>query len=183
MRLETSPALHTAKPWYKEPWPWFLMAGPALVVVGGFITLFLANKSFDGLVEDDYYKQGLAIHQRLEREQKADSLGFSAQIMAGEGNEVRVFLSSSLPEGGAMPERIRVDFNHPTRDGMDRSVDLLRQGEGFYTGILPDALPVSDHWNVVLSDAEETWRLMGGWRPDSGGALSKMRSVADHAPE
>jgi len=33
------------KPWYREPWPWLLMAGPATV-----------------LVAEDYYKQ---LHRRL----------------------------------------------------------------------------------------------------------------------
>ena len=31
--------LTIAKPWYREPWPWLLMLGPAVVVVAGFITL------------------------------------------------------------------------------------------------------------------------------------------------
>ena len=55
-------------PWYREPWPWLLMAGPAAVVVAGFATLWLAVSSNDGLVADDYYKQGLAINQTLQRE-------------------------------------------------------------------------------------------------------------------
>ena len=34
----------TTKPdkWYRHPWPWLLMAGPAIVVVAGLYTLFLA---------------------------------------------------------------------------------------------------------------------------------------------
>ena len=41
------------QPWYKDRWPWILMAGPAVVVVAGFITLWLAISSDDGLVSDD----------------------------------------------------------------------------------------------------------------------------------
>ena len=62
------------KPWYKEPWPWFLMAGPAIVIVAGFATAWLAIISNDGLVTDDYYKQGLAINQRLQRDHHASDL-------------------------------------------------------------------------------------------------------------
>ncbi len=29
-------------PWYKEPWPWILMSGPAIVVVACIITIYLA---------------------------------------------------------------------------------------------------------------------------------------------
>ena len=43
------------------------MAGPATVVVAGLITAWLAFHGEDGLVVDDYYKQGLAINQTLGR--------------------------------------------------------------------------------------------------------------------
>jgi hypothetical protein len=49
------------KPWYKEPWPWILMAGPVIVIVAGVITAWLAVISNDGLVSDDYYKQGMGL--------------------------------------------------------------------------------------------------------------------------
>ncbi len=29
-------------PWYREPWPWILMAGPFLAIVGCIITIVLA---------------------------------------------------------------------------------------------------------------------------------------------
>ena len=54
-----------ADPWYRHPWPWLLMAGPAIVVVAGFLTLGFAIQSFDGLVADDYYKEGKAINMTL----------------------------------------------------------------------------------------------------------------------
>lgn len=31
-----------SKPWYKERWPWILMAGPAIVVIACIITIYLA---------------------------------------------------------------------------------------------------------------------------------------------
>ncbi|MBV5267272.1 MAG: FixH family protein, partial [Burkholderiaceae bacterium] len=61
-------------PWYREPWPWILMSGPFIVVVAGFITAYLAVISNDGLVSDDYYKQGLTVNQRTERDQRAITL-------------------------------------------------------------------------------------------------------------
>ena len=30
------------QPWYRHPWPWILMAGPAVVVVAAFATLAIA---------------------------------------------------------------------------------------------------------------------------------------------
>ena len=52
-------------PWYREPWPWLLMSGPATVIVAGIYTSVLAFSGTDGLVADDYYKQGLAMNKTL----------------------------------------------------------------------------------------------------------------------
>ncbi|WP_298053252.1 FixH family protein [uncultured Paenalcaligenes sp.] len=35
------------QPWYKEPWPWILMSGPAIVVVACLFTIYLAFSNFD----------------------------------------------------------------------------------------------------------------------------------------
>ena len=37
-----------SKPWYREPWPWFLMAGPAVVVVASLASAVIAFRSFEG---------------------------------------------------------------------------------------------------------------------------------------
>ena len=42
-----------AKPWYREPWPWIVMSGPAIVVVAGIYTAFLAFSTSDTLVAKD----------------------------------------------------------------------------------------------------------------------------------
>ena len=62
----------TPPPWYRQIWPWLLMLGPGIVVIAGFITLWLAITSFDGLVADDYYKKGLGVNQDLSRRERAD---------------------------------------------------------------------------------------------------------------
>jgi hypothetical protein len=78
------------------------MAGPAVVVVAGFITLWLAISSDDGLVSDDYYKQGLTVNQRLQRDHLAGDLGLHADVMKS-GLGVRLLLAA---DGDAkLPER------------------------------------------------------------------------------
>jgi hypothetical protein len=41
-----------AKPWYREPWPWLLMAGPAAVVVASIVSAILAIATADPLVSE-----------------------------------------------------------------------------------------------------------------------------------
>ena len=60
------------KPWYREPWPWILMAGPALVVVAGVVTMVLAVRSNDPLVAEDYYRRGVEMSRApLSAEERA----------------------------------------------------------------------------------------------------------------
>ena len=75
-----SATMNDIEPWYKQFWPWFLMALPASAVIGGIITIVIAMTNPDGLVKDDYYKAGLGINRTLEREQQAATLGLSAAI-------------------------------------------------------------------------------------------------------
>lgn len=50
------------RPWWREPWPWILMAGPALAVVGCIITIILAVQNFsDQAIDDGGIKQGLVV--------------------------------------------------------------------------------------------------------------------------
>ena len=67
-----------AQPWYREPWPWILAAGPVAVILAGIVTVWLAIKSNDGLVADDYYKQGLEVNQVIQRESSPVTTAASA---------------------------------------------------------------------------------------------------------
>lgn len=49
-------------PWWREPWPWILMAGPALAIVGCIITIVLAVQNFsDQGITDGGLKRGLVV--------------------------------------------------------------------------------------------------------------------------
>lgn len=144
------------RPWYREPWVWFLAAGPLTVIVAGFVTLWLALASDDGLVADDYYKQGLAINQALGRDRTAAALRLRASVLAGP-ERVRVVLT-----GSQMPTALRLQLSHPTRRAKDQVVVLTAAAAGVYEGWLPAAVRVG-RWRVLLEDVEKSWRLTGEW--------------------
>lgn len=51
-------------PWWREPWPWILMAGPAAAIVGCVITIGLAIQNFsDQPITDGGSKRGLIIER------------------------------------------------------------------------------------------------------------------------
>jgi len=153
-----TPAQRLARPWYREPWPWLIMSGPALVVVAGCYTLWLAVSSSDGLVADDYYKQGLAINKTLTRERAAIAAHYEARVMfAPGGDRVRITLT-----GRELPPAVMLRLMHPTRAGLDYAVRLEAAGGGVYEGAL--ALPASGRWRLSLEDTQATWRLLGELR-------------------
>lgn len=145
----------SAQPWYREPWPWLLMAGPAIVIVAGIITAWLAVTSSDGLVTEDYYKQGQAAGETLMRSRHAEAMGLQAGIvLKAEGVRVRLSSTAEMPP----PPVLLMTLSHPTRAGLDQQSRLQRDGDA-YTGQLK--LPASGHWLVLIEDEAKTWRLMG----------------------
>jgi hypothetical protein len=170
--MQDADARIPTRPWYREPWPWILMAGPAAVVVGGAVTAYLAVTHDDPLVVDTDYKEGLAINRVLERDRAARQAGFQAQVLFSEdGSRVRVYLTG----GEAMPPSLRLQMVHPTRADLDRAVTLQavtspHPGQaGWYEGEL--GVSAAPRWRVQLEDDRRGWRLTGEWRPHEGRAL------------
>lgn len=155
-----------SNPWYREPWPWILMAGPAIVIVAGFVTAWLAIVSNDGLVADDYYKQGLALNQRLQRDHYASDLGLRADFMRS-GQQVRLMVTAE--RDAALPEALTLKLSHPTRAGQDQMVKMVSEGQGFYGGKL--SADISGRWYVSIEDPAGKWRLQGEWQADDEAPL------------
>jgi hypothetical protein len=44
---------------------WLVIAGPAIVVVASFITLYLALTRPDPVLDEDYYRKGMQINRTL----------------------------------------------------------------------------------------------------------------------
>ena len=63
-----------ALPWWRHAHVWLLISGPAIVVVAGFVTLWLAVRTPDPVVEDDYYQRGLNINETLRKQQSDRSM-------------------------------------------------------------------------------------------------------------
>jgi len=145
------------KRWYREPWPWMLMAGPAVVVIAAMVTLWLALASDDGLVADDYYKRGLAVNQILARDAVAGARRYRAQVtFAPAFDRVRVTLA-----GDELPPALMLRVAHPTRAGMDRVVPLAAASPGIYEALLTP--PPAGRWQLTVEDAGHTWRLNAAW--------------------
>lgn len=140
-----------SSPWYREPWPWLLMSGPALVIAAGSVTMVFAFSGRDALVAEDYYRQGISINRTLEREAQAKALGLRGTLVLDAG-AVRVALESTKP----LPERIRLTANSATRAGIDRVLTLTRDADGTYSA--PMAPLADGRWRFILET--DSWRFV-----------------------
>jgi len=151
----------TPKPWYREPWPWLLMLAPLAAVVMGVVMVVLAARSNDGLVADDYYKQGLAINRVLDRERYAAAHHVSGLL---EFNADRTDIRLLLRQDEELPAALRLTFVHPTRAGLDQQVTLVRTARGEFMGKL--RAPVAGRWLLTLEDDSGRWRVSGAWHTE-----------------
>ena len=65
------------KPWWKYGYVWYIITGPSLVIVAGFITLYLAISRPDPVIDDNYYRNGIEINKTLNAQR--DSLAPAGQ--------------------------------------------------------------------------------------------------------
>jgi hypothetical protein len=135
--------------WTKEPWPWIVMAPPAAAVLAGIATIWIAAATSDGLVAEDYYKQGLGINKVIAREVRARELGISAGLEVSDGR-IRVRLE------GASPEALFVHLAHRTRAGFDQWLRLARVADAYEAELDPLA---PGGWRVWIEDPQGSWRI------------------------
>lgn len=141
--------------WWRQFWPWFLIALPGSVVVAAIATIYIAVQSNDGLVSENYYKEGLGIHREVAALKKAQDLGIQAAIHI-DAQRVWVDLSSHQ----ALPaSELQLALRHPTRANQDLLLTLLPSNDGRLYADLPNALEHS--WKLQLNAIDAQWQLQG----------------------
>mgnify|MGYP001051331652 CR=1 FL=1 len=155
---QTPPAL---EPWYRQFWPWFIIALPASVVVAGLITVYIAFANRDATVDDDYYREGLAINQSLAGQQRAADWDLQARVQFDhQAGSVVVELTSSKPLG-ATGSSIELKLQHPILAERDIAITLgaLPDSDHRYQGEL--SVPLQDNYYLRLTGEQSLWRLDG----------------------
>ena len=144
------------KAWYQNPMVWMVIFFPAVAVVAGISTIFIAIESDDGLVVDDYYKQGLQINQVIDHDRRARELGLMALVDANAQNG-QVHLKLNSDAAYEFPAEITFKLIHRTIAGLDQVTTLNRVGDAEYQGFIKP--PINEgRWTIqVLS--EKDWRL------------------------
>jgi len=145
-----------AAPWWKQRWPWLLMLGPAVVVVGGVFAGWLAFSHQDALVVGDYYKQGKAINQDLRRDQVAAAMGLSVAL---DYDVASGALSGRVNRGDTGP--LLLHLSHATLPEKDIKLLVKPDAGGAFRVDMP--MLERSRWIVLVESARRDWRLAGTW--------------------
>jgi hypothetical protein len=139
----------TALPWYRHFWPWFIIGLLGTAVAASLATVWVAFANQDSLVRDDWYREGVAVNRRLERDQNALRLGLraSASIDAASGEVKLDFTGMNTPQLAAL----ELELSHPTQAHRDHRVVLARTAPGRFRGQLPRGL--DGRWYARLRPA------------------------------
>ncbi len=144
-----------SRPWYREPYVWLIIALPLSAVIGGLFTIYLAVVTDDGLVEDDYYKEGLAINKVLDRDREARRLGLAAvPFYDSVAGTLVVELSSK--QGYDLPAELPLKLMFSTLSGYDQQLRLVRRADGRY--VTPVKSLRRGKWYLQIEG--EGWRLL-----------------------
>ncbi len=142
--------------WYQEPFVWVLIIIPFTAVVMGFLILYYSITSKDGLVDNDYYQDGLQINEVLDRDAAARKYGLDAQMKVDYKNEA-VAVKLAARSLTTLPPVIQVTWMYATHSGFDQKTELDGGVHGNYQGRLPKLPP--GHWYVQMEAGD--WRLLG----------------------
>lgn len=145
---------HQPEPWYRQFWPWFLIALPGSVIIASAVTVWLAVRTPNPMVVDDYSRIARSTELRLERDQAAAALGVRA--------EIRLYAGADLVEVRLHPETVAPDslqlrLSHPLVEERDQVLQLVRVPGGWSASLEPP----DGRWYVQLYPGDNSWRLAG----------------------
>ena len=140
------------KPWYKQLWPWILIAIPVVTALKAVHTIVVMQQHSPDLVVDDYYKAGRAINMQLAKYREAALRNLDAHVLVAGNRAVVRFAENTVLDG-----TVHLDFYHPTLAERDFALDAERSGELLYVANLP--ITPSGKWQLVVSDASKEWKL------------------------
>lgn len=94
MSSTSSPA---AQPWWRFGHVWLVLSGPAIVVVAGFVTLYIALSGADPVVDENYYQKGLELTRSQGAQAAPESLAPAMQARNHAATGLRPLPPSAKP--------------------------------------------------------------------------------------
>jgi hypothetical protein len=167
------------EPWYKQFWPWFIIALLSSSVIAGLTTVWISLQTTDSLVVSSGDDVQMIAERRINAEQLASELGLSALLAI---NPRTGAISVAMQSGvlTSVPQRLDLEFSHPAFVERDQLLTLhLAQpdaaGNPVWSGHFV-TVPAG-RWYVTLSSGED-WRVAGEWQGET--QLTLRPAGGDH---
>jgi hypothetical protein len=156
------------KPWYRQFWPWFIIALPASSVVAGLTTVWISLQTTDSLVvhgEDGVRK---AADRRVAAQRLASEMNLAAHldIDPETGAVAAVIRAGVLTD---VPASLEFELSHPAFADRDEAITLTKaqpdaDGNPVWVGHFV-AVPAGRYYAVLKSG--DTWRLSAEWQGET----------------
>lgn len=161
------------KPWYRQFWPWFIIALPASAVVAGLTTVWISLQTTDSLVVSSEDGVRNATDRRISAERLASELGLAAfvEIDRETGVVSAVMRSGALAD---VPATLEFELSHPAFANRDLQITLnkaLPDADGNPVWVGHFVTVPNERFYAVLRSGDD-WRLSAEWQ---GGASLTLR--------
>lgn len=140
-------------PWYKQFWPWFVIAIPVSSMLVAVVQVYAALNSSSDLVKDDYYKEGLAINQVITMREAAKDMNIQALLTLD-----NITGDLMLKTENTQAASLTALFAHAALSKNDFTVHFQKIQTNEYRAQLDK--PLTGIWNLYL-ESEEGWQLNG----------------------
>ena len=156
------------QPWYRQFWPWFIIALPAASVIGGLTTLWISLQNTDSLVlqSEDGVRNASDRHIAAERFASSAGLAALVDINRDTGAVSAVMRSGELAD---VPATLEFELSHPAFAERDQAITLAKAmpdtaGNPVWVGHFT-SVPTGRFYAVLKSG--ETWRLTAEWQGEA----------------
>lgn len=136
-------------------WPVLLIAIPFAAVIFGIFMVTVALWFPDDLVVDDYYKDGMAINQNIDKQLLATELGVRASLVSATDDNV-VFRIDNVIDNS-----VQLAIRHVTDSERDQTIMLLAGEVNEYIAVDASLEMLNEKgvWYLELSGQDERWKV------------------------
>jgi hypothetical protein len=156
------------KPWYRQFWPWFIIALPAASVIGGLTTFWISMQTSDSLVLRSEDGVRSATDRRTAAERFASTAGLAAFV---DIDPLTGAIRASMRSGDLddVPTELEFELSHPAFAERDRTITLVRampdaDGNPVWVGHFT-TVPEGRFYVALTSG--DTWRLSAEWHGEA----------------